>query len=214
MEYKRQRAGGEAPNDSPYTEGMFRWPIFVLALAVPALAQVGEFSISGGASRFSGNIGTIAETGGGEIEMTSGFRLGLRFTVNPREFFGHEFGYAYNRSKLRVDAPGGEEINVPVHQFGYNFLLYATPEGSRVRPFGTVGANFSSFFPPGASVYYGNQETKFGVNYGGGIKARVTEVWGIRLDLRQFLMPKPFDFPNQSGWLRQVEVSGGVSFLF
>jgi hypothetical protein len=161
----------------------------------------------GGAS-----IGTVTEAAQDFYELTDGFRLGFRFTINPREYFGHEFGYAYNRSKLKLE--GVEEIGVPLHQGFYNFLLYFTPEGSRVRPFATGGGHFSSFFPPGASVYYGNQETKFGVNYGAGLKARVTDVWGFRMDVRQYLTPKPFDFFNQEGWLKQVEVSAGVAFMF
>jgi hypothetical protein len=52
------------------------------------------------------------------------------------------------------------------------------------------------------------------VNWGGGIKARATDVWGIRLDLRQYLTPKPFDLFNQEGWMKQWEISGGVSFMF
>jgi hypothetical protein len=196
---------------------MFRWPLLAFALTLPALAQVGEISVSAGASRFGGaNIGTVSEAAGDFITMTDGFRLALRFTVNTTEHTGHEFGYAYNRSKLKLASAttAEEELNTPVHQGMYNFLLYATPEGSRIRPFATGGVHFSSFFPPGASVYYGNQETKFGVNYGGGIKARVTEVFGIRFDVRQYLTPKPFDFPNQEGWLKQLEVSAGFAFMF
>jgi hypothetical protein len=186
--------------------------------AAPILAQVGEISVSGGVSRLGSRIGSVSQAANDFFEMSSGFRLAFRFTINPKQFFGHEFGYAYNRSKLQPETGGtdADRVTVPIHQGFYNFLLYATPEGSRVRPFATGGAHFSSFFPPGASVYYGNQETKFGVNYGGGIKARATDVFGIRLDLRQYLTPKPFKdlFFNSGGWMKQLEVSAGVAFMF
>jgi hypothetical protein len=193
-----------------------RWFAVALLVSSPALAQVGEISVSGGVSRIGDRIGTLSEAASDFYEMSSGFRLAFRFTINPSRFLGHEFGYAYNRSKLQPEEGGtdADEISIPIHQGFYNALIYATPEGSRIRPFATGGAHFSSFFPPGASVYYGNQETKFGVNWGGGIKARVTDVWGIRLDLRQYLTPKPFDLFNQDGWMKQWEISGGVAFMF
>lgn len=185
------------------------------ACATIASAQVGEFSLSGGVSRFgSQKLGATAAAGGLPISMTNGFRLAFRFTLNPYRFFGHEFGYAYNRSKVRFGSDASGDIAVPIHQGFYDFLLYATPEGTKVRPFAAAGGQFSSFFPPGTSVYYGNQVTKFGFNYGGGIKIRVTGIWGIRLDVRQYNSGKPFDFPNQSGRLLQTEVSGGVTFNF
>lgn len=185
------------------------------AISVPgAFAQVGEFSVSGGVSRFGNTaLGTLDQFDQSSIVgMKDGFRLALRFTLNTYRFFGHEFGYAYSRSGVTI--PGSSNINVPIHQGFYDFLVYATPEGSAIRPFAAGGGQFSSFFPPGTSVYYGNQVTKFGFNYGGGVKLRVTPIIGLRADIRDYVSGKPFDFPNQSGALHQVEISAGVAFMF
>ncbi len=38
------------------------------------------------------------------------------------------------------------------HQGFYDFLVYATPEGSKIRPFIAAGAQFSNFVPPGSSA--------------------------------------------------------------
>jgi opacity protein-like surface antigen len=183
--------------------------LFLLVFAVVGRAQVAEFSISGGVSRI-GTIGNLG-TAGSDVDLTNGFRLGLRFTLNTYRFFGHEFGYAYSRSHLQTT---GTDVSVPIHQGFYDFLIYATPEGSHIRPFATGGVQFSSFFPPGASAYYGNQITKFGINYGGGVKARVTGAWGVRFDIRQYNSGQPFDLPTKNGRLKQTEVSAGVSFNF
>src|SRR5258707_12705312 len=94
-----------------------------------------------------------------------------------------------------------------IQQGFYDFLLYATPEGARIRPFAAGGAQFSSFFPPGASVYYGNQETKFGVNYGGGIKMRLTPIIGLPFDVRENKTAKPFKFTSKKGGMKQLEAS-------
>jgi hypothetical protein len=70
---------------------------------------------------------------------------------------------------------------------------------------------FTAFSQPGS--YNGNRETKYGINYGGGIKVKVKEPWGFRLDVRQYNMGKPFNLPNASGRLLMWEFSGAVSFL-
>lgn len=198
-----------------------RCVVLTCAWAGMAFAQVGEISLSGGVSRFGkSTLGTLRSVAGDvaqgpSVKSGDGFRLILRFTLNSYRFFGHEFGYAYSRSKLTVgDVPN---VNMPIHQGIYNFLAYATPEGSHVRPFVGGGVHFSSFFPPGASAYYGNQITKFGVNYGAGIKLRATPILGLRFDVHDYLTGKPDLYGSirtSSGMLHQLEVSGGVSFIF
>lgn len=184
---------------------------FLIASGTAAFAQVAEVGISGGVSRFNG-AELLSDP---EVTLDDGFRLGVRLTLNTYRFFGHEIGYSYNRSGINISGPEGGSMGMSIHQFGYGFLAYATPEGSRFRPFAIGGVHFTSFFPPGADVYYGNQVTKFGFNYGGGLKATVTEVWGVRFDIRQFNTGKPdlFQTPQgPSGRLKQTEISAGVSF--
>src|SRR5258707_276624 len=191
---------------------MHRWAAVVFfAGAGLASAQVAEFSLSGGVSRFGNtSLGTNVDAAGNlsKITINNGFRLTFRFSLNTYKFMGHEFGYAYNRSGVNLGTGG----NVPmsIQQGFYDFLLYATPEGARIRPFAAGGAQFSSFFPPGASIYYGNQETKFGVNYGGGIKMRVTPIIGLRFDVREYSSGKPLKFTGENGWLNQPGASFGA----
>ncbi len=180
-----------------------------------ASAQVAEFSLSGGVSRFGNtSLGTNVDADGNisNVTINNGFRLTFRFTLNTYKFMGHEFGYAYNHSGVNLGTGG--TVPMSIQQGFYDFLVYATPEGSRIRPFAAGGVQFSSFFPPGASVYYGNQETKFGVNYGAGIKMRVTSIIGLRFDFREYNSGKPFKFTGESGRMNQLEASVGASFLF
>jgi len=189
-------------------------------------AQVFEVGVSGGRALFTGsnaNLGTAStDPASSQYQVGNGFRLTFRITFNQGRFFGHEIGYAYNHTSLIVPAISTPTLNgvtttpaqtvgVPIHQGFYDFLAYATPEGLHVRPFGAAGVNFSSFFPPGTSIYSGNQVTKYGFNYGGGLKVRVTSIWGVRLDVRWYNTSKPFGFFNQSGRLQQLEASGGVT---
>jgi len=195
---------------------MRSWAGVALLFACAALgrAQVAEFSLSGGVSRFGKpSLGTSVDQLGNPVTVTidNGFRLAFRLTLNTWRFMGHEIGYAYNRSGVNLGA--GQDVSMSIQQGFYDFLLYATPEGTRIRPFAAGGIQFSSFFPPGTSIYYGNQVTKFGPNFGGGIKFRVNSMIGIRADFRIYDTGKPFQFTNASGRLNQTEISVGAAFL-
>lgn len=188
--------------------------LLLCSFAVVSPAQVGELSVSVGKAIFKNN--KLGSDGGdllSQYKVGDGFRIAARFTLNTKRFVGHEFGYAYNHSKLGL-TNSSEEANMPVHQGFYEFLLYLTPEGSRVRPFGAGGGHFSTFVPPGASVTYGTGTTKYGVNYGAGLKIRLTPMFAMRLDVRDYLTPKPFDLVGRSGPLHQVEASAGFGIFF
>ena len=196
---------------------MRSWAVAVFFSVGAALlpAQVAELAVSGGVSRFGkASLGSNVDQAGNTTNTTvkDGFRLAVRFALNTYRFAGHEFGYAYNHSG--VDLGDGSTVPMSIQQGFYDFLVYATPEGSRIRPFGAGGVQFTSFFPPGASVYYGNQVTKFGLNYGGGIKVRMTSTLAARVDFRQYNTGKPFKFPNQQGRLNQTEISVGLGIWF
>ena len=85
-----------------------------------------------------------------------------------------------------------------------------------MRPFIAGGAGFTNFVLPGSSVSQGGGTMKFGVNYGFGVKTRVTDKWLMRVDFRQYTSPKP-DFglsaisPPQ-GWVKMNEISLGVAY--
>jgi opacity protein-like surface antigen len=184
-------------------------------MAAMCSAQVFEVGAQGGVSRLSSrNIGSIPGTNPGDprsdVELKDGWRFSFRATMNSGRFTGYEFGYAYNRTHLLIN--GEDNGGMAIHQGLFNYVLYATPEGTRIRPFATGGANFSNFIPPGASVTSGGGDNKFGFNYGGGIKVILTDKLLLRLDARQYHSGKPFDLVGASGMLKQLEISAGISF--
>jgi opacity protein-like surface antigen len=185
-----------------------------LAFAATAAAQSAEFSFSGGVSQISnGSLGSLTTDPSGkpnDIELRSGFRFGFRMTLNNWRYFGHEVGYAYSRTQFRVNSPAPPtDYGTAIHQGFYDFLVYGTKEGSHVRPFAAGGGHFSNFVFPGYSVTSGGGATKFGFNYGAGVKVKVGHMFLVRLDVRQYQNGKPFDFPLQSGLIRQTEISAG-----
>jgi opacity protein-like surface antigen len=176
---------------------------FFLAFGIPTFAQSFEGAISGGVSQISsGDLGS-------GYSLDSGFRLTFRMTINTREHLGYEFGYAYNRTHLGF--PGFAAQGMAIHQGFGDVVLYATPSESRIRPFLAGGLNFSNFVPPGQTAQYGQGSTKFGVNYGVGVKFKITGPWQVRFDARQFNTGKPFGL-GASGRLLQNEFSVGVGY--
>jgi len=182
---------------------------------VPLFAQVFEAGAHAGVSQLSNavlgsDIITRNPAPSSKISLKDGFRIGFRVTFNTYRFLGGEFGYAYNRTQLHFDGPPVTETGMAIHQGFADALLYATPEGTRIRPFAAGGIHFSNFVPPGQSAQYGGGDTKFGVNYGAGIKIRVGSNWIVRFDFRQYETGQPFKLPNASGRLLQNEFSAGV----
>jgi hypothetical protein len=187
--------------------------IFLLcAFSGVGAAQVGEVSLSFGESLFKDNVLGFADAAT-QFKMVNGFRVTARLTLNTKRFIGHEFGYAYSRSKLGI-VGSSDQVGTPVHQGFYDFLLYATPEGSLIRPFLAGGGQFSTFVPPGASVTYGTGTTKYGGNFGAGVKVKVSAIFAVRLDVRDYVTTKPFDLIGKSGALHQIEASAGLGLYF
>ena len=116
---------------------------FLLWGAGSAWAQYGELWFSAGQSLMTnGKLGTLAAVGGNEddVELTDGFRFGFRFGINQDGHGGYEIQYAYSRMQLRFNDPGGStEQGMAGHTGGVNYLLYATPLETRIRPFATGG---------------------------------------------------------------------------
>ncbi|MBM3797569.1 MAG: porin family protein [Acidobacteria bacterium] len=182
----------------------------VLAAARCAQAQPFEAGLFGGVSRINrSDIGSFSVGDVTRISLKDGWCFGGRMTFNSWPYFGHEVGYKYNRTQWQLSEGN---FGSAIHQGFYNFLASATPEGSRVRPFATGGAHFTNFIFPGQSVTQGGGSNKVGVNYGGGIKVKVSPKYMIRLDMRQYIQGKPYDLPNQSGRLTLLEISAGFSF--
>jgi hypothetical protein len=179
-----------------------------------AAAQSAEIGLSVGWSVLSNrSLGSLSdfEAGLQLANIDNGLRIGGRISSN-RLFTGHEMSYSYQRTNLKIG--GTRPEGMTVQNLYYNFVVHATPEGTIVRPFGTVGAGVSTFFPPGVSSLSGGGANKFGYNYGGGLKFKLNEKFGLRFDVRDHVTGKPFGLPNSSGRLHNTEYSTTFALLF
>ncbi|MBI2687148.1 MAG: outer membrane beta-barrel protein [Acidobacteria bacterium] len=189
-----------------------------LLFTIPAWPQALELAVGGGLSRLMNTgLGTVSTDSGqpNDYSLKGGFRINFRMTTNTGDRSGHEFGYAYNRTQLVQHSTDGttSKQGMAIHQGFYDYLLYPTREGSRIRPFAAGGVHFANYVPPGASATSGGGSTKFGVNYGGGLKIRVSERFMLRFDARQYINPKPFGLINPGGWIRMNELSSSLAFV-
>lgn len=198
-----------------------------LVLSTSALfAQSGELWFSGGASLLAPkNIGSPSPDGDqSDIRLGDGFRFGFRYDLNSAGHIGHEIQYAYNRTDL-TDNTGAilgdaGSAGVAIHQAGYNVLYYLheTREALKVRPFLTAGVHFSDFVLPGSGGPQGSS-VKFGGNFGGGVKVRLSPLFAFRADVREYMTGKPsWDqlavTHSGIGLLFQTELSAGFGVIF
>jgi outer membrane protein W len=210
----------------------------ILALAAfssAAWGQAGEIWFNFGESLFQNSgLGTDLAFSGtsNDIKLDDGYRFSFRFNFNVGDHYGAEVGYAFNHTDLDFSPAAAAAIGVGtstvgigssssstslamhMHQGTFDGLYYPfTTDKDKVRPFLVAGVQFDNFVPPGASSYSGS--TKFGLNFGGGVKVKVKGMWGIRFDAREYFTPKPsFGFAMNSGLLWQTEVSAGVGYGF
>lgn len=205
------------------------------AFSSAAWGQAGEIWFNFGESLLQNSgLGTdlAFSNSSNDIKLDNGYRFGFRFNFNVGDHYGAEVGYAFNHTALDFNpaaaaaigvgpgvAPvgsssGSTSLSMHMHQGTFDGLYYPfTTDKAKVRPFLVGGVQFDNFVPPGGASYNGS--TKFGLNFGGGVKVHVKGMWAVRLDAREYFTGKPsFGFANNSGLLWQTEVSAGVGIGF
>jgi hypothetical protein len=188
--------------------------LLLILFAALSPAQVAEVSVSLRRSQISGN--DLGSFGFAElpVRLDSGYGVAARLDIHSGRFLAHELSYGLDRDELTL--AGEDQGAVTVHQFFYDLVLHLTPRDVPVRPFVVGGLGFSGFFPPGSDLVQTAGITKFGFNYGGGLKFKLNRLLGLRVDVRDHVSNKPniLSLPDVTGKLHQVEFSAGVSLLF
>jgi len=175
----------------------------------------------------------------GTHEFSKAVRGGIRMGVDGRGHWGQDLDYSYGSipSKIVVPPSGVFSITNRTHQFSYNVLWYpggAQNSKKKVFPYLTAGA--------GAVVFQVSKSAKndaieaglgtlldhttFAFNAGGGIRARINSIYGIRFDVRDVMShpvrygipaessdPSTFVFPV-TGIFHQIQVSVAFNYYF
>lgn len=221
-------------------------PLTIVVSALSALAQAPgettygkyELNLFGGGSFFK------RQQPRPYFDLNNGGTVGFRITQNYWKYVGIEEAVGvHGVNNLTVAQPNTfNDISFGARQryFTINPVLHFTPRESRFRPFVTAGPGFAWTVPTdrartaaqapngggiGAAT---NLETAFGplFNYGGGLKWKLAERVGIRVDARHFVTrgttlgiprtPAPLataiTMPSERQALQSGQLTAGLTF--
>ncbi len=203
----------------------------------PATPQTFEIGITGGASFFQQKNDAL------QTELMPSGMIQGNLTENFANYFGLEQSFGYSQNNLRFhDIFNGvaETITLSQHlyQFQNNVLFYLKPKTSYIRPYFSAGVGLVSYQPtdaakselaqPVAAPLGGSafqNDTKLAFTYGGGIKVKLSEHFGVRAGVMGLLSREPhYGFANfgalpqitipPNGFLNGLEVSSGLMLVF
>jgi hypothetical protein len=178
----------------------------------------------------------------GTFRMNESIRMGARANVYTGGHWGQEFFYSYEPNQVtlirRTTPENNLKLDTEVHNLGVNALYYFSDNaGARVRPFASIGLGMT-IFNPTADARQIARDPNIGnlgdfdasreltLNYGTGLSLQMSNVFGIRMDVRGFTSRNPTfglarqsDNPNAvvlpaTGAIHNLEASAGIVFFF
>lgn len=175
----------------------------------------------------------------GQHKWSNGLRGGIRFGSDTGHW-GQDIIYSYGANATRIVTPGGDfAIRNRVQQICINAIWYPGAVGAdrKATPYVTAGIGGTVYSLPQSVVNQAldpavaglgklREEKVFAFNAGGGVNVRVNNVWGIRVDVRDYMtraprygLPKTSDNPAATvfpvgGVFHQLELSIGFVYYF
>lgn len=204
------------------------WPL--LLAAAPCVAQSWSVGVAGGFGWY--RDASISSAGS---SASAGFdpRVSAVAVLNEdvSQHFGGELRYTYRDGDSRMRASGQEAtLEASSHAVHYDFLVYATPHGSRVRPYVAAGAGIKYYTATGhedpaqplsnfAFLTHANEVEPL-ISSGAGIKWALAEHWLLRVDFRYYATPfperlfAPAPGGHIHGWLHDFVPLVGIDWTF
>jgi hypothetical protein len=208
----------------------FLYTMTAALTVLPAFAQKYEFSVGGGGSFYQSHNVTNPKG-----DASAGFNTGWAATVavgqNMYSHVGGEIRYTYLHNEANLSAGSAKAtFGAEAHAIHYDFLIHATPVGSRIRPYVAAGGGIKFFrgtgtevpFQPLSSVALLTKTTEvIGLlSVGGGGKLALTNRMMFRVDVHDYITPFPKKIitpalnSTASGWFNNIVATAGVSFAF
>jgi len=198
------------------------------AMLPAAMAQKWEFGAGAGGGFYSSQNVTL-----GSDSATAKLKTNMAVSTwvgnNINEHWGGELRYSYQLGDAQLKQNSTEAVfGAETHTINYNFLMYAKPSESTVRPFLSAGAGIKFYRGTGTETVTQPLSqyallTKAGdltgvVSVGGGVKMKIgTHAW-LRLDVHDYMSPFPKQLitPNfgasANGWMHDIVPMVAVSF--
>ncbi len=183
----------------------------------------------------AGTFYTSREVSVGSLKANAGFNSGWGASAwvgnDMFKYLGGEIRYMYQKNDLKLEE-GGTTYTFGGHtnSIHYDFLLHATPRGSKVRPFVAFGAGMRGYSGTGKEVVvqplnrfaFLTRTTEWVplVSLGGGIKFMPAKNIAFRAEFRDYLTPVPDSVITPApgaklgGWFNNFVGLFGVSILF
>ena len=179
-------------------------------------------------------------------KLLNSMLFGTRLTENLWKYWSLEQSFSGSTladlTLLPVPGAGGAQrvdLEQRMFKFGFNPVYHLTPLGSRFRPYLTIGfteaiyhatddgKKFAAALTPVAIPSF-KSSYKPALNYGGGFKYRLTDLVGIRFDVRGLWSGAPdWGLPNSpaglpagalfipnKGSMHGMEATAGIGFNF
>lgn len=145
---------------------------------------------------------TYAAGGGGTV----GFELPLKRS----NIFGIEGSYGLSQNNLELTnyntptLPLTKSYGLRDNRFSVDLVVHSPSTFRGIRPYFVAGAEYDLFAPTSAAVTLANttgfayapvaklsSQGAGGVNFGGGLDYKLTEKWGVRIDVRDHITSSP-----------------------
>lgn len=173
-------------------------------------------------------------------KLINGGAFGFRVTENFWRYVGLEQAFTYSTNNVRFQTPVApgmpqNDFGHRIYQYSLNPIFYWTERGSHIRPFLTAGLSAMYFAPTDTAKGWARSPLNTGLlagnldanvhpalNYGGGIKWRLGEKWGLRFDARGIATKNPtfhlLDTPTgglyipRNNLLHGIQTTAGISY--
>ena len=180
---------------------------------------------------FYSNASVTSPAGSGDAGFKSGPVFGGYIGSNIYRYLGGELRYEMRPADLKLTSGGTEATFAgQAHAIHYDFLVHATPAGSRVRPYVSAGGGVKIYRGTGKetatqplsrlALLTKTQEVKGLGSVGVGVKVHASRAFLFRIEVRDFITP----FPRQviapapgakiTGLLHDVVFMGGIAATF
>ena len=200
----------------------------LFALAPYCMGQNWAVGVDGGYGVYHDvtikNGGASADAGFG-----SRFAAGAVLTEDMYNHVGGELRYAFRDGDSELSS-NGHKVNMDgfAQAIHYDFLFYATPRHTRLRPFVAAGAGIKRYDATShVAQSFGNlgtlthaHQVEGMLSVGGGLKVALSDRWVLRLDFRDYATPLPDKLfapamtANVHGWLHDFVPTIGVDWTF
>ena len=204
--------------------------VSALALAPAAVAQKWEFGGGVGGSIYPSNTITNGSASA-DVKTETSIAGALWLANNINDRWGGEVRVDYTRGDIQLSSGGTQaSFNSEAYALHYDFQYHFTNAAARIRPYVAAGGGVKYYRGIGTEVLF-QPLSQFAlltkttqleplISVGGGIKVKMTEHFGLRLEVHDYLTPFPKQVvvPNAgskiSGWMQDIEPMIGLSYLF